>query len=128
MGWASCPSYKLGEPDAMGVNLSQNPSKISGAVVLPGMPLKRLVTLNWEALPPNGIPSQRLGTRQNLPSPKFGEGIKGWGKSTWNKGLNVIVNTDGFPAHPTQDWIIGVAESMYEKDVVIPNPCRDVPW
>ncbi|BAY48302.1 hypothetical protein SAMD00079811_59230 [Scytonema sp. HK-05] len=42
---------------------------------------------------PVGIPSLRLGTR-HLPSPKLGEGIKGWGKSTWNKGLNVIVDTN----------------------------------
>ncbi|BAZ22161.1 hypothetical protein NIES4073_30430 [Kalymmatonema gypsitolerans NIES-4073] len=35
---------------------------------------------------------------QNLPSPLQGEGIKGWGKPTWDKPLNVIVDTNGiFP-------------------------------
>jgi hypothetical protein len=29
------------------------------------------------------------------PLPASGEGIKGWGKSTWDKRLNVIVDTNG---------------------------------
>jgi len=51
VGWASCPPYKLGGQDAMPVNLSQNPSKISFRWSKQEMQWARLVTLNWEAEP-----------------------------------------------------------------------------
>ncbi len=64
VGWASSPSYKLGGLDAIGVNLSQNSSKIS----FPGRTWK--CGLSGSAASKEGkslpvcIPSLRLGTRQ----------------------------------------------------------------
>jgi hypothetical protein len=78
----------------IGVNLTQNPSKISGAVVPPGNALEAAEPLLSKAEPSSRDSQPEAGNeatilaplhpafvlRQNLPSPWQGEGIKKWGK------------------------------------------------
>jgi len=57
VGYDWRPSYKVGEPDAIHVNLSQNSSKISFPGSTWKCSLSGSAALKAEAEPPNGIPS-----------------------------------------------------------------------
>jgi hypothetical protein len=91
--------------------------------VEPGNALGAALPQVSQVLPPNRIPSQRLGTRHHVlmlahnsrftpprfcltPKPPLpdalGRGLRGGVKSTWNKGLNVIVDTYEQSFYPLQ--------------------------
>ncbi|BAZ21867.1 hypothetical protein NIES4073_27450 [Kalymmatonema gypsitolerans NIES-4073] len=74
------PSYKVGGLEAIRVNLSQNSSKISFPGLSRKCSLSGSAALKAEAEPPNGIPSQRLGTRQFsfYPTPVLSNAKTSW--------------------------------------------------
>jgi hypothetical protein len=79
------------------VNLTQNPCKYA-LIMLSSYPQFPL------------YPTPVLSDAKT--SPPLGKG-RGWGKSTWNKGLNVIVDTNGQCRAPTKICVVYASENGY---------------